>query len=364
MKAFVTGGTGFIGKSLVRKLIERDYEVVALSRSERGAAMLRELGAAVTLGDIVQRESMRAGMSGCDLVFHVAGSYDYTAEGIARSESVNVTGTRNVLGLAYELRIPRIIYTSTVAVFGHTHGELVDETHYSGGPFLSEYDRTKWIAHYEVAEQLIQEGAPIIIVMPGGVYGPGDTSALADLMRAFYRGQMPVVPAPEGIVTYAFVDDIAEGHILAAEKGRVGESYVLCGPAVPFGEMVDFWAQLTGKRPPAAAIPARLIRKLAPIAEVAESFMELPQIYSPAILRVAGASYAAVSDKARDELGWKPRPIQSGMLETFEWLAATDPARRDSGENRAAKAILIAASALLLLWLVGRSRQKGKNNPR
>ena len=107
-----------------------------------------------------------------------------------------------------------------------------------------------------------------------------------------------------------------------------------------------------------------LIRKLAPIAEVAESFMELPQMYSPAILRVAGASYAAVSDKARDELDWKPRPIQSGMLETFEWLAATDPARRDSGENRAAKAILIAASALLLLWLVGRSRQKGKNNPR
>ncbi len=359
MKAFVTGGTGFIGRVVVRKLLARGYRVTALARSESGAAGLRDMGAAVVRGDVTDRESMRAGMNGCDVVFHIAAVYDFSPAGMAQSEAVNVGGTENVLGLAFELGVPRIIYTSTVAVFGDTRGELPDETYYAGGPFLTEYDRTKWLAHYEVAEALIAQGAPIIIVLPGGVYGPGDTSWLADMMRLYHRGLLPILPGPESVITFAYVDDVAEGHILAAEKGRLGECYILAGPAVPIGEMVDFWAQLTGKRPPVARIPARAARRLAPLAGRAQSALSLPQAFSGELMRTMGASYAARSDKARVELGWRPRPIQAGMLETFEWIAASEPADNDQGERRIAWGLVLVAVGLLLLWLLGRPRSGG-----
>lgn len=358
MKAFVTGGTGFIGRAVVRKLIERGYSVNALARSESGAERLRAIGAAVSLGDITDRESMREGMLGSDVVFHIAGLYQFTPEALARAESVNVDGTRNVLELAVELGIPRIVYTSTVAVFGDTRGEIPDETYYAGGPFLSEYDRTKWVAHYEVAEPLIAKGAPIVIVMPGGVYGPGDSSMIAEMMRLFYRGMLPVLPGPETVLTYAYVDDIAEGHILAAEKGRIGESYILTGPAVPLGEMVDFWAQLTGKPRPAAHIPARFARGLAPVANRAQPALSLPQAFSGAAFSSLGAAYAGRSDKARAELGWRPRPIQAGMRETFEWIAATEPAGMGDREKRVGAIILIAAVVVFLLWLIGRGKRR------
>ncbi len=358
MKAFVTGGTGFIGRAVVRKLIARGYHVAALTRSERGAAMLRQMGAKVVHGDVTDRESMREGMRDSDVVFHIAGVYDYTPDGIARSESVNVGGTRNVLGLAHELGIPRIVYTSTLAVFGDTGGELPDETYYAGGPFLSEYDRTKWLAHYDVAEALIAQGAPIIIIMPGAVYGPGDTSWLTDIMRLFHRGLLPVLPGPETTLCYAHVDDVAEGHILAAEKGHLGESYILAGPAVPLGEMVEFWSQLTSKRPPTATIPARAARKLAPVFGRAGSVVPLPQAFSEEMVRLLGVTYAGRSDKARAELGWRPRPLQSGMLETFEWIAATDPADAGQRERRAAGLFGLAVVGLLLFWLLRKTKNQ------
>jgi nucleoside-diphosphate-sugar epimerase len=357
MKAFVTGGTGFIGRALIRQLIARGYRVHALARSQDGAAALQALGATVVPGDVTDRESMRAAMRGSDVVFHLAAIYNYSPAAQAQCEPINVEGTRVVLGLAHELRVPRIVYTSSLAVFGDTHGELPDESYRADGPFLTEYDRTKWQAHYEVALPLIEQGAPIIIVMPGAVYGPGDTSWLAEAMRLFHRGLMPLVPGPESVVTYAYVDDVAEGHILAAEKGRVGESYILAGPAVPLGEMVDFWAQLTGKRPPAARVPTRLVRPLAPAVARLQPALSLPQLFGEDMVRMMGVSYAGRADKARAELGWRPRPLQTGMLDTFEWIAATEPADAGAREKRAAGLILLAALVLLILWLRGRRRR-------
>ena len=357
MKAFVTGGTGFIGRCVVRRLIDRGYQVMALARSESGADVLRDLGAVVVPGDITDRESMREAMTGSDVVFHIAAIYNFSPDALAQCAAANVDGTRNILELAFELGVPRIVYTSTVAVFGDTRGEIPDETYFAGGPFLTEYDRTKWLAHYEVAEPLIAQGAPIIIVMPGGVYGPGDNSWLAETMRMFYRGMLPVLPGPETVFTFAYVDDVAEGHILAAEKGRVGESYILAGPAVPIGEMIDFWSQLTGKPRPVARIPARFARGLAPVTGRIQPALSLPQSFSGEIFRTLGASYAGRSDKARAELGWRPRPIQTGMMETFEWIAATEPTDAGQREKRAASLILVAAVLLLLLWLLGRDKR-------
>lgn len=358
MKAFVTGGSGFIGQRLIPKLIARGYEVVALTRSDQSAATVQALGAMPVAGDITDTASMRPGMADCDVVFHVAAWYKLGSPDWMEAEAINVGGTRRVLRLAHELAIPKIVYVSTIAVFGDTHGELVDETYFKGGPFLSEYDRTKWLAHYKVALPLIEKGAPIVIPMPGVVYGPGDTSAVADMMRLFYRG-LPALPAPETTFTYAHVDDIAEGIILAAEKGKIGESYILAGPAIPLGEMVDFWAHMLGRRAPAVRIPGQVLRPFAPVMGAVSSIAPVPSVFSEEATRSLGATYMARSDKARAELGWKTRPLQTGMLETFKWIEETEPAAPESytREKQMALLALVTAVALLFIWMARRGRK-------
>jgi nucleoside-diphosphate-sugar epimerase len=360
MKAFVTGGTGFIGGHVVRKLIERGYDVYALTRSEEGAAGLSALGAQIVDGDIGHRDSMRDGMQGSDVVFHMAGWYKIGSRDWTTAEAINFAGTRNVLRLAQELGVPRIIYTSTTGVFGDTGGKLVDESFFQGGPFASEYDRTKWLAHYKVAVPLIEEGVPITIVMPGGVYGPGDHSLVGTLMENFYWGRMPAVPAPEFTFTYAHVEDIAEGHILAAEKGKVGESYILTGPAVPLGELVDFWGQITGKPAPLLRIPVRFLLPLAPLLGAIESIIPLPELFSQEAITILGVSYLGRADKAREGLGWTNRTMQIGMSETFRWIDENEtppkPILADR-ERKVAGLALAAAALVLLLWLLGRRRK-------
>jgi nucleoside-diphosphate-sugar epimerase len=267
-----------------------------------------------------------------------------------------------VLRLAHELGVPRIVYASTLAVFGDTHGKLVDESYFDAGPFVTEYDRTKWLAHYKVALPLIEKGAPIIIVQPGVAYGPGDHSLIAEMMRSFYNGQIPVLAGPETTFTYAHVEDMAEGIILAAEKGKIGESYILAGPAVPLGEMFDFWSHLTGKQAPAIRVPARFLRPLAPVVGALASVLPLPPLYNEESFRTLGTTYMGRADKARAQLGWWPRPLHGGMMETFDWIARTAAEPRStemagSRERRVAGLALGAAVVLLLVWLFSRRRQ-------
>ena len=359
MKAFVTGGTGFIGKHVVRKLVKRGYQVFALVRSGESAAEIAQIGATPVHGSITDMASMREGMRGSDVVFHIAGWYKVGAEDWMKAEEINVGGTRKVLRLAQELNIPKIVYTSSVAVFGNTKGKLADENYFQGGPFLTEYDRTKWLAHYKVALPMMEKGAPIIIVQPGGVYGPGDHSLLGQMMMAFYRGQMPMVFGPDTTVTYAHVEDIAEGHILAAEKGKIGESYVLAGPAVPLGEMYDFWAQITGKRPPLIRIPSSLIRPFGPVIGAAAALLPLPEMFSQEAVNELGATYMAAANKARAQLGWQPRSLHEGMTETFEWVAEKAeamPPLIGEQQKKIAGIALGTAVVLLLLYLLTRPK--------
>jgi dihydroflavonol-4-reductase len=321
VKAFVTGGTGFIGSRLVPRLVARGYEVHALARSGASPA-LEAAGARVVPGDIGDPESMRAAMAGSDVVFHMAGWYKVGARDPSEGQRINVEGTRNTLGLAHALGVPRIVYTSTVAVFGDTHGRLADESYQFSGPFLTEYDRTKWVAHREVADPLIARGAPIVIVMPGGVYGPGDASVIGDLMRLFARGLLVALPGPETGLTFAHAEDIAEGHIRAAERGRVGESYILAGPALRLRQAVRLWAQVSGRRRPLFAVPAALLRPTAPLMGALSRVAPLPPLLSREATRSLGATYFARADKARRELGWTTRPLREGFAETLRALAA------------------------------------------
>lgn len=316
-KYFVTGATGFIGGEIVKQLIGRGHKVAALVRSPEKAGMLKALGVQMHAGDITNRDTLRAPMEGVDGVFHVAAWYKVGVREPA-ADRINVDGTRNVLKTMRTLEIPRGVYTSTVAVFSDTKGAVPDETYRYEGKHLSDYDRTKWIAHYRVAVPRIEEGLPLMIAMPGMVYGPGDTSGMHTALVDLLRGRLPMTPARTAFC-WAHVEDTARGHILAMEKGTPGETYILTGPQHTFEYVFDAAAKLAHVRAPLLHPGPRTMRSMAALMKVAGRFTSLPPALTPESLRVlAGTTYFGSNEKAVRELGFSARPVEEGMAQTLE----------------------------------------------
>ncbi len=316
MKYFLTGATGFIGGVLARQLVEAGHHVVAVVRSPGKAQELQALGVTLAPGDVTEKESLRAAMTGVDGVFHVAGWYKIGIGDKSQGQKVNVDGTRNVLELMQELKIPRGVYTSTLAINSDTHGRQVDETYRFNGKHITEYDRTKAEAH-AIAERFIAQGLPLVIVMPGLVYGPGDTSILRATLIQFLQRKLPVMPQ-QTAYSWGYVQDIAHAHVLAMEKGRPGESYIICGPTHTMVEAVQLGHRLTGVPMP-KAVPPGMLRAMAVFMGLLEPVIPLPQTYTSEGLRaIAGVTYIGDNAKARRELGYAPRPLEDGLRTTLE----------------------------------------------
>lgn len=318
-KYFVTGATGFIGGSVVRRLREGGHQVVALAREPARARHLAALGVELVAGDVTDKASLRSPMAGVDGVFHLAGWYQVGVRDKTPGERINVEGTRNVLEVMRDLQIERGVYTSTLAVNGDTHGRIVDETYRHDGPWLSEYDRTKWVAHYEVAEPMIAQGLPLIIVQPGAVYGPGDASPQGRLFRQYLGHRLPMVPRGTAFC-WGHVDDTARGHLLAMERGVSGQSYIIAGQPASLLEVLRLAEQITGVRVPRLRPSPDLIKAVAAVASLVERFVPLDGTMSSEYLRVAaGVTYLGSNAKARRELGFDVRPLADGLQETLTY---------------------------------------------
>jgi dihydroflavonol-4-reductase len=318
MKAFVTGGTGFIGGHVARKLRERGDDVVALVRNPQKADALRGLGCELLEGDLADEETIRKGVVGCDAVFHVAAMYEV---GIPDSRcpemhDANVEGTRRVIDAAVDAGVPRIVYVSTVGVFGDTKGEIVDET-YEREPtgFMSCYEETKYFAH-ELAKQRIKKGAPVIIVQPGGVYGPGDPSVVGTLLGIIRRFGLPFLVFPDAGFNFVHVEDVAEGILLAHDKGQIGEAYVLGGEIVSMRDALQRISRIAGKRVPNRVLPPWMMRLGIPFGPVIGKLTGLPPNFRE-LLQSAEATFYATDEKARRELGYAPRDLDTGLTQTL-----------------------------------------------
>ncbi|MEA2158920.1 MAG: hypothetical protein QOD66_1300 [Solirubrobacteraceae bacterium] len=320
MRAFVTGGTGFIGRHLVRKLRERGDDVAVLVRTPGKAADLRELGCELIEGDLSDAGAIRRGVQDRDAVFHVGATYKV---GIRKSEhpamhDANVGGTERVLDAAIEARVPRIVYVSTGNVYGNTKGRVVDETYVRPQPpeFLSYYDRTKYEAHQAALER-IAAGAPIVIVQPGGVYGPDDPSELGNMIDQTRTGKLKLRMFPEAGFNFIHVEDVADGILLAHDKGKIGESYNLAGEKATMGDLVDKTAALSGRKPPRVKMPAGLMKLGIPIGPVVGKLMGFPPNLAELIRTSNGVTFWMTDEKARAELGLHTRDLDSGLKHTL-----------------------------------------------
>ena len=320
MKVFVTGGTGFIGGAVVRQLRARGDEVVCLVRNPEKGKAVADLGCEVAPGDLGDERAIREAMAGCDAVIHAAAIYEVgiPASERAAMKEANVGGTERVLEAALEAKIPKVVYVSTVGAFGNTHGKVVDETYeHPGAEFTSCYEQTKWEAH-QVAKRLIGEGLPCVIVQPGGVYGPGDTSSIGQLLEQFLSGKMPLIPFPDLGICLSHVEDIAGGIVLALDKGRPGEAYILSGPVTTVREAIGVVADVSGRKPPKRALPTGLMKALVPIGPLVGKLMGQPPNLRELISSADGVTFWASYDKAQAELGYEPRGLEQGLRATLE----------------------------------------------
>jgi dihydroflavonol-4-reductase len=321
VKVFVTGGTGFIGGEVVRQLRARGDDVCCLVRNPEKAAKLATLGCELVAGDLGDADAIRSGMAGCDAAIHAAAMYEVGIPAKQRPAmyDANVRGTERVLGAALAAGIPKVVYVSTVGVFGNTHGKVVDETYeHPGRKFTSYYEETKLEAHRTAKRMIAEESLPCVIVQPGGVYGPGDTSQVADLLEQFLDGKMPLLPFPELGICLSHVSDIAAGILLALDKGKQGEAYVLSGPATTMRDAIETVAGLTGRKAPKRALPTPLMKAMTPIGPLVGKLMGQPPNLRELISSADGVTFWASHEKASRELGYAPRGMEEGLRQTLE----------------------------------------------
>jgi nucleoside-diphosphate-sugar epimerase len=321
VKVFLTGGTGFIGGEVARQLRQRGDEVACLVRSPAKGAKLRELGCELISGDLGNAEALRNGIAGCDAVIHAAAMYEVGIPAKQRPVmwGANVTGTERVMEAALEAKVPRIVYVSTVGIFGNTHKKVVDESYKNPETdFTSYYEETKLEAHKVVQRMIAERDLPATIVQPGGVYGPGDTSQVADLLEQFFAGKLPLMPFPELGICMTHVEDIAGGILLALDKGKLGDAYVISGPATTMREAVEMVAQVSGRKAPKRNLPTGLMKMMIPFGPVVGKVMGQPPNLRELITSGDNVTFWASYEKAERELGYSPRGMEEGLRQTLE----------------------------------------------
>jgi len=288
--------------------------VTAPVRDPRRAESLAALGATVVEDDLSDVRALTESLRNFDAAIHAAGEYRI---GITKAErgamwDANVGLTTRIMDAAQDASVGRIVYVSTVNVFGNTHGRIADETYRRDlrEGFVSWYDETKYGAH-EVVEQRIARGAPVVIVQPSQVYGPGDHSGYGEQLRLAFEGKLRYRALTGQALCLVHVDDLAVGIVAALDRGTVGESYILAGAPITYDQAIALAARLGGKQVP-FRMPERFVRALAPFGRL---------IGQPNLREVVSASlhvtYLGSAEKAERELGFRTRPLEDGLRATF-----------------------------------------------
>jgi len=319
----VTGATGFVGSAVVRKLIGRGLPVRALVRPASDRSNLDGLEIDIVEGDLLETATLKPALDGCSGLFHVAADYRLWAPDPEPMFRANVDGTRTILLAAGDCGVERIVYTSSVAVLGNRPGDGVadEETPVTFKDMIGPYKQSKFLAEAEVRELIESQGLPVVIVNPSTPIGPRDIkpTPTGRMIVEAASGRMPAYVGTGLNVVH--VDDVAEGHLLAFEKGVVGQRYILGGENMSLREILTTIARITGGKPPRVKIPTGAVL---PFAYMAEAWARVSGVKEPFAtvdgLRMAKKKMFFSHAKADRELGHAPGPAEQALSDAVQWF--------------------------------------------
>jgi len=316
MKALVTGANGFTGSHLVRALEKQGNIVVGLVRKSSNLARLSNCNLQLVYGEITDREALRAAMTGVGTVFHTAAYVELGLVNEAEMERVNESGTQAVLEVAKAAGVSKVVYCSTVGVFGDTGGKVVHETFKrTQTDFSSAYDRTKYQAQ-QLVDRFATNGLPVVSVLPSGILGPDDPH-FRPVLQQFLKGRLKLWAGGDRITGIVHVDDLVAAMILAAEKAKPGEHYIISAGELTTQEMFEILSQETGIPVPREA-PQSLVRLVGNLLDpIGRLFKWQPPLSRERVHYIYDRCARVDATKARQELGWNPRSVSAtvrGML--------------------------------------------------
>jgi dihydroflavonol-4-reductase len=316
MKIFVTGGNGFIGSVVVRKLLHAGYEVRCLLRTSSRTERIDGLPVERVLGDVRDADSLRAGMADCQATIHLAGLSSWGEIDSPDLKDVVEGGTRNILEAAKVLPTHRVIFVSSVtAVNGSDRPEVFSEA----SKFTLDDPELKYALAKRNAEvqcrKALSQGVPVVVVNPAEVYGPSDTAFVTAGNLIHFARSNPVLVCSGG-TSVAYVDDVAAGIVAALAKGRPGERYILGGENLTIRQLAGLCLQLIGRRPRIVTLPNSLIRRVTRVATT----LRLPLPYDARVIPYATRYWFVDGSKAQRDLGVKFRDARSTLAPTIAWL--------------------------------------------
>lgn len=324
MLAFVTGGTGFVGGNLVRELIRRGLRVRALARRGSDLRNLEGLNLEIVEGELEDETLLIKAMEGCEWVFHVAAHYSLALSDSPSIYRTNVEGTRHILRAARTAHVKRLVHTSSVAAIGLAPDNAIadEQTQTSLERLVSDYKKSKYLSE-ELAREAARDGLPVVIVNPSTPIGPYDRkpTPTGDIVLRFLRREMPVY-VHTGL-NLVHVSDVVQGHILAAERGRIGERYILGNRNVTLKEMLDILSSITGLPAPTRAIPHWIPVVAGYIDELLVSRItgRPPKVTINSALMARHTMYYS-PEKARRELNLPQTPIEQALKDAVDWFTS------------------------------------------
>ena len=323
MTALVTGASGFVGSAVVRALLERGETVRAFVRPSSDRRNFENIKVDIQVGDLRDRASLDRAMKGCDTVFHVAADYRLWVPQPDEMFSANVDGTRNVMEAAGNAGVRRIVYTNSVATLGLPQNDDVpanEQTPVNTGDIISPYKQSKYAAEALVKKMVAEQGLPAVIVHPSTPIGPRDTrpTPTGRIIVEAANGRMPAFV--DSGLNLVHVDDVAEGHVAALERGRIGERYILGGQDETLAGMLRAIAGLVGRKPPTIRIPRAPLFPMAWANEQLARLTGKDPFLTLDSLRMAKHHMFFSSAKAERELGYRARPYQAALSDAIGWF--------------------------------------------
>ncbi len=320
----VTGATGFVGSAVARRLVARGHRVRLLARPNGDRRNIADIDAEIVEGDLTDAASLARAVAGCRYLFHVAADYRIWVPDPAAMIAANVGGTLALMRAALAGKVERIVYCSSVAALGlHKDGSPADETSpVSEDQVIGTYKKTKFRAQAAVMDLVRDQGLPAVIVNPAAPVGPRDIkpTPTGRMIADAARGRMPAY-VDTGL-NVVHVDDVAEGHLLALDRGRIGETYILGSENLSMAQLLGLIAEESGRNGRPIRLPNRLLWPLALASEGLARF-GIPPVVTRDHLRMARKKMYFSSAKAIAELGYAPRPARAAVADAIAWFRAS-----------------------------------------